>query len=236
MKRILFQTGGPWHPVAKQVELIRFWLLPEWTLEMAFVDEALDRLEDCDLFVAGGMVWPEMDKGMPDAAWEQAGIQAHAYNRPTEAQKEKFRAYVRSGRPILAFHGGILCYEDWAEYGALLGFRWDWGYTGHSVVGDYKVEVQTDSHPVVNGVPSYTINDELYYNVVIPPELDVTVHARAQFAEWVTFPMVMTAEGGRCKGAGRTAYLANGHSMKSFETPELRTLWLNTIRWLLGEM
>jgi len=236
MKRIVFQTGGPWHPVAQQAERVRSWLPADWHLETAFANDALDRLADADLFVAGGMLWPELDHPLPDAAWTQAGISPHGYTRPTEAQKEAFRRYVGSGRPLLAFHGGVLCYEDWAEYGRLLGFRWDWGYTGHSTYAAYKVQVDTDRHPVVAGVGDFTVTDELYFNVLLPPEMDATVLARAQFAEWVNFPMVTIAEGpaGRCPGAGRTAYLANGHSMESLEPPAIRQLWLNTLGWLLG--
>lgn len=31
----------------------------------------------------------------------------------------------------------------------------------------------------------------------------------------------------------KTAYLANGHSMKTFECEALRPLWINALKWLL---
>lgn len=237
MKRLLFQTGGPWHPVVQQAELVRSWLPADWQLETAPAGEALERLTNADLFIAAGMVWPAMDEPMPPEAWTQAGIAPHAYIRPSNAQKDAFRSYVASGRPILVLHGGILCFEDWAEYGKLLGFRWDWGYTGHSKYGEWPVRVMSDAHPAVAGVQDFRVHDELYFNVLIPPEADVRVHAKAQFADWVEFPMVMTIDGaaGRIAGAGRTAYLANGHTMQSMQPPAIRQLWLNTLRWLLGE-
>lgn len=235
MKRLLFQTGGPWHPVDAQAALIRSWLPDDWKLETAFANDALDQLDDADLYIAGGMLWPELDKPLPEIAWQLAGLAPHPYVRPGEAQRAKFRRYVASGRPTLAFHGGVLCYEDWPEYGQLLGFRWHWGYTGHSKYEKFKVGVATDAHPVVAGVRDFEVADELYFNVVLPPLLPVQVHAKAHFAEWVDFPMVLTAEGdaGRIAGAGRTAYLANGHSLESFEPPAIRQLWLNTLHWLL---
>ena len=78
--------------------------------------------------------------------------------------------------------------------------------------------------------------DEFYYNVLVPPEAEVIVHAHVFFADWVNFPMVVTMEGpaGRCAGAGRTAFLANGHSMQSMEPPAIRQLWRNALGWLLG--
>lgn len=235
MKRIIFQTGGPWHPVEAQAALIRKWLLDGWELETASGNDALDRLDDADLYVAGGMFWPELDRPQPPEAWAQAGEPPQPYVRPSEKQRAAFRAYVASGRPVLAFHGGILCYEDWPEYGQLLGFRWHWGYTGHSVYARYPIRVAADSHPVVAGVTDFEVHDELYFNVVLPPLMPTQVHAKAHYGEWVDFPMVLTAEGeaGRVAGAGRTAYLANGHSMQSLEPPQIRRLWLNTLEWLL---
>ena len=44
MKRLLFQTGGPWHPVDAQAALVRSWLPGDWKLETAFGNDALDRL------------------------------------------------------------------------------------------------------------------------------------------------------------------------------------------------
>jgi type 1 glutamine amidotransferase len=46
--------------------------------------------------------------------------------------------------------------------------------------------------------------------------------------------MVITAEGGRVAGAGRTIYLANGHDLAAFACPALRQLWLNAVQFALG--
>ena len=46
-------------------------------------------------------------------------------------------------------------------------------------------------------------------------------------------PMIVTAEGGRVDGAGKLAYLANGHDMRAFENPAMKQLWANTIEWCL---
>jgi type 1 glutamine amidotransferase len=221
--------------VGRQAALMQSWLPGDWHLETAFGSEVFDRLADVDLYVAAGLHGPELDRELPADAWSPAGIAPHGYTRPSERQKEAFRSYMAAGRPVLAFHGGIVGYGDWPEYGRLLGFRWVRGYTSHSRYAEWPVQVDTDRHPVVAGVRDYVVHDELYYNVVIPPELGVQVHARALFAEGVALPMVLTAEGGagRCAGAGKTAYLANGHSMQSMEPPAIRRLWLNTLRWLM---
>lgn len=237
MKRILFQTGGPWHPLETQAALVQTWLPRDWRIDTAFGTDALDQLDDADLYVAAAIHGPELEDPLPAEAWTLAGIAAHPYVRPTDKQKENFRRFVAAGRPVLAFHGGIVSFADWPEYGRLLGFRWLRGYTGHPPFAEFSVHVETDSHPVVAGVRDFTIHDERYFNVLIPPEMPVRIHAKAHFSQWVDFPMVMTAEGpdGRCTGAGRTAFLANGHAMQSMEPPAIRQIWLNTLHWLFGD-
>lgn len=237
MRRLLFQTGGPWHPVDAQAALLQDWLGRGWQVETAPGAQALDRLDGVDLFVAAGMEWPGMDSEDRPEAWSRAGIARSRYVPPTEAQKAILRRYVGSGRPVLVAHGGILCFEDWPEYGHLVGFRWHWGYTGHSVEDRWTVTITDPGHPTVAGVAAFEIFDELYFNVVVPPNLPLKVHARAHLAEWVDLPMVITAEGeaGRIAGAGRTAYLANGHSLQALQAPGIRPIWLKTVAWLCGD-
>lgn len=229
MPRILFQTGGPYHPVAAQAEIIRSWLPEGWTLETADGAAVFDRLDDADLYVAAGLHWTGLDTGKH--LWPE-GVAPQGYVSPSPARREAFRRYVASGRPVLGFHGGIASHDDWPDYGHWLGFRWDWSLTAHTAVADWTVEIAS-AHPVVAGLAPFTLNDELYYGVQAAPAMPLAVHALARPMEKVRFPMVITGEGGRLPGAGRCAYLANGHSLASFACPALRPLWLNTLRWLL---
>src|SRR6266481_5116678 len=145
MKTILFQTGGPFHPVEAQANLIQSWLPSAWKIKPAFGTEAFEQLADADLYVAGGLHWTVLSDlsaligSDPEAPiWESAQIEKHPYIPPTEAQKSEFKKYVQSGRPILAFHSGILSYDDWPEYGQLLGFRWQMGITDHTLCAGWK--------------------------------------------------------------------------------------------------
>ena len=243
MKTIVFQTGGPFHPVEAQANLIQSWLPSDWKIKAAFGTEAFDQLTQADLYVAGGLHWTLLSDlsaligSDPETPiWESAQIDKHPYIRPTEAQKSEFRRYVQSRRPVLAFHSGILSYNDWPEYGQLLGFRWEIGITDHTLYAAWKVKINS-SHPIVQGVPDYELMDELYYNVQVEAGMNTQMHAYAKFGPEQTrlakFPMVITDTGGRVAGAGKTAYLANGHSMQTFECMALRPLWMNTLKWLL---
>jgi hypothetical protein len=59
-KKIIFQVGGPYHPSSQQAELLQTWLPEDLELTIAHSTEAFDLLEDCDLFIAGGLNWTGM--------------------------------------------------------------------------------------------------------------------------------------------------------------------------------
>jgi hypothetical protein len=119
---ILFQTGGPFHPVEAQAKLIQSWLPDDWKITTSFGTDVFEQLDNADAYVAGGLHWT----GLKDLStligtdpeppiWESAQVEKHPYVPPTEVQKGAFRKYVQSGRPILSFHSGILSYDDWPE-------------------------------------------------------------------------------------------------------------------------
>lgn len=225
MARIVFHVGGPaFHPVAEQARRIAEWLGEDCECTLADGVAAFELLDSCDLFVAMGLHWTGMG-----AEW--AGSLPY---KPLEPRhQEAFAAYVASGRPIIAHHGGIASYDDWPRYGELLGFTWVWGVTTHSPLGDHTVRVLPTGHPIVAGLADYTLYDELYYDVQITPGLQPIAHAVAEW-EGEARPMILTAEGGRVAGAGRTAYLANGHDLRAFACPALAQVWRNTVAWALG--
>jgi type 1 glutamine amidotransferase len=155
-----------------------------------------------------------------------------SYERPTESQRIAWKKFVGSGRPVLSFHGGIASYDDWLDYGKLLGFRWLWGVTKHSNYGDWDMVAAADEHPVVASVPKrFTVKDEIYYNVQVEADIGANVWAWAE-PGGLRCPLLMTGQGGRIDGAGRCAYFANGHSEETFDSKELRTLLVNTLSWL----
>lgn len=224
MSRIVFHVGGPaFHPVAEQAQQIADWIGGRHEFAIAEGVSAFEMLDHCDLFVAMGLHWTGMG-----ATW--AGELSYQPLQPRH--QSAIEAYIASGRPVIAHHGGIASYDDWPRYGELLGFTWVWGVTAHSPIGEYTVNILPTNHPVVAGVSDYTLTDELYYDVQVTPGMIVETHA---VAEWdgAPRPMIITAHGGRVSGAGRTIYLANGHDLRAFSCPMLRQVWCNAVRFAL---
>jgi hypothetical protein len=223
-------TGGPYHPTAAQFSQLAPTLAPKHEVHCIDGPACLDDLESCDLLVVAGLHWTGMDHTPP--AHYPAGNAVAKYASPTPAQRASFMRYVASGKPLLNFHGGIACFNDWTDFGVLLGMRWDWKVTAHTPFGDWRVDVDSTGHPAVAGLESFSIQDELYFNVQFTPGLEYQVHAWAKYHD-IRFPMIVTAEGGRLPGAGRTAWLANGHDLRALEAPAFRRVITNTIHWLL---
>ncbi len=219
--RIIFLVGGPdFHPVNAQAAIIIDWLGADYSCHTAESLAAFEHLSECDLLVLMGMHW---------TGWEGR------YRSPSDVHRRNFEKYVQSGRPILAAHGAIASYDDWPAFGELVGFSWAWGTTSHSLIAEHEIQVLRTGHPIVEGLSNYRVVDELYYDIRITTGLEVQVHAQAEWSGR-KLPMIMTAQAGRISGAGKTTYLANGHDVRSFESPAMRKLWVNAVRWSLEEM
>jgi type 1 glutamine amidotransferase len=228
--RIHVLTGGPYHPVAAQFALIGSLLGDRATVTCRDGAAAFDDLDACDLLVLAGLHWTGL--GADGHEWPD-GVEPCAYQPPTDAQKRAYAGYVASGRPLLAWHGGTGSFDDWPEFGALLGFTWVWGTTAHSRYARWRVDVEPTGHPVVAGIDGWDVDDELYYDIAVTRGLEPAVHATSRY-EGVPRPLVMTASGGRIPGAGRTAYLANGHDMETLASADFRRVIVNTIDWLVS--
>jgi len=223
-KTIRFFVGGPaFHPTSEQAQAISTWLGPRYNYEIVDGSEAFDSLDAVDLLVVMGLHW----RGM-EAEW--AG--QLAYKPLNVAQKENWRRYVASGRPVLAFHGGIASYDDWPEFSHLLGFCWDWKLTSHLCVETYEVNMGPEPHAITKDIPTFKAIDEIYVNIQVVPDLEIHVHAQTAF-HGARFPLIISGYGGRITGAGKTLYLANGHDMRTFQAPEIRLIWQNSVKWLL---
>jgi uncharacterized protein len=221
--KVVFYVGGPdFHPTYQQAEQAIAWLGDGYEYDVKDGLDAFEALDQCHLLVLLGLHWT----GSQGADGEPN----HAPMAPRH--QESFEQYVRSGKPLLAHHGAIASYDDWPRYGELIGVRWVWEHSTHSPLDRHTVRVLPTGHPVVAGLEDYTLYDELYYNLHIDPAMPSMVHAEA-FWEEKPRPMLITAEGGRVDGAGKMVYMANGHDMRAYESPAIRTIWHNAVAWLM---
>jgi hypothetical protein len=96
MKKIVFQTGGRFHPVEAQANLIQSWLPDDWKIKTAFGTEAFEQLADADLYVAGGLHWTVLSdlsvligSDPEPPIWESAQIEKHPYVPPRAKPRKR---------------------------------------------------------------------------------------------------------------------------------------------------
>jgi type 1 glutamine amidotransferase len=222
--RVAVLDGGcPVHPARQQIDLLEDWL-PDWHFDRVAGAGVFDRLADADLLIVAGLHWT----GWPDITWGEPG----PYAKTDAAQRQNFRDFVASGRPIAVIHGGMASFDDWIEFGQLLGFTWNWDVTDHSRVGDWQIQPVADS-PLIDCSEPFSITDELYGHVQITPGMRVQNHLEADL-DGLTMPLLLSAEGGRSDGAGRTAWFGLGHDIRAWEQPRFRPILENMLNWLLA--
>ncbi len=165
--------------------------------------------------------------------WRMEGVERYAAMREewalslSEAAREGVRAHLAAGRPLLAVHTASICFDDWPEWGEIVGAAWSWERSSHPPIGTVDIAVRTDAHPIVAGLGAFTVDDEVYGFLDEQPDLE---------------PLASSPHGGRdhpllwartVRGA-RVVYDAMGHDTRSYDHPTHRTILRRAGLWLRG--
>ncbi len=144
------------------------------------------------------------------------------------AVRESFGAFVANGGGLLANHTATICFDDWPEWGAIVGGVWAWGRSAHPPAGPVEARVAGD-HPVVAGVPSpLTLVDEVYGDLTLQPGIEVLARARRE-PDDAEQPVVWAHGFGR----GRVVYDGFGHDAASIAQPDHRRLLRQALEWVV---
>ena len=153
----------------------------------------------------------------------------------SDAAREAIRQHLRGGGALLAMHTATICFDDWPEWGDIVGARWVWGQSGHAPFGG--VDVQFDAAPAGSigaGLAAFACEDEVYENMWMAPDVQPLAHARNQTTAtgqpgaWT--PVLWT----RQWQGGRVVYDALGHNARSLDHPVHRQLIARAAAWALG--
>lgn len=221
MMRALVLSGGIFHDFAATsgflAELLcRLDVQAEVTEDL---EGGLARLEDFDLLVVNAL------------RWRMAGEKYDPYRErwaysPSEAAREAIVRHLRAGRGLLAMHTALICFDDWREWGDLLGAQWRWGQSGHPPLARIPVRVRTGAHPLVEGIGDFEVEDEVYGFLDRRPGLE---------------PLMTSEHGGQAhpllwawESLGAPVVVdVLGHSVDSLAVPEHRTVVERAVRWVL---
>ncbi len=210
--RLLVVTGG------HEFDAV-FWALfkdrPEWKMEA----RAHDPADTCTVY--DHPIAPDFDAVL-------------LYDMPrtiTGSQQRNFLALFERGVGVVVLHHALAGLQQWTTFEEITGLRMREKGEGGLPPYTYQHNVNFDlqrvdvRHPVIEGVPSFSIQDEtygrMYYHLDIQP-LMVTNHPSS-------IPVVVWA---RTYKNSRLAMIQPGHGPQIFASAHFRRLVANSIGWV----
>ena len=155
------------------------------------------------------------------------------------------QAWQEGGLRLLGVHSATDANHGWAEYGSMLGARFD----GHPWTQSFAIDVVDPLHPATAHLgPTWAWHDEIYLFRALRPDAHVLLRLadpddqldfsapEARVPE-CGFPLAWChkeegGEGGRRGRGGRTFYTALGHFPGAWETPTYLRHLAGGLGWL----
>lgn len=187
-------------------------------------DDAVTLLDTADALVVDGLWWR-----MAGDAYDRWRA-AHAYSPPAATRRALMR-FVADGGAMVALHTTAICFDDWPEWGDVVGGKWQWGISSHPPFGPVSADVvaERSTHPVVVGLPAtISLDDEVYGDLDLHADLDVLVTARRD-GDDTDQPVVWTHR----YGDGRVVFDGFGHDAASIRHPDNSRLITQALAWTL---
>jgi type 1 glutamine amidotransferase len=156
------------------------------------------------------------------------------YDMPQQissVEQRNFLELFERGKGVVVLHHALCSYRQWPAFNDITGYRMSDKGEGmlpaFTYLHDTQFELQRvdTKHPVLEGVPSFTVFDETYGRVFLDAgsqPLMVTNHA-------TSMPMVAWS---RTHGQSRVVMIQPGHGPQIFAIPHYRRLVANAIGWV----
>ena len=147
---------------------------------------------------------------------------------PPDFVKEGIVEFLKQGGGLFVTHFAVANVQNWRDSIDIYGAMWVNGKSTHGPYHEFRVDMADETHPIVEGVRPFIVNDELYFNLLMRPDMHVIMSADEERAgHTVAEPMLVThyVYNARC------VYFALGHDVKSCEPPEFRQIIVQSIEW-----
>ena len=167
---------------------------------------ASDDLDDYDVLVLNFGFWKEAD--------------------PSDEAKAGLLNYAKDGGNVVALHFACSSFQDWKEYGELLGRTWVKGTAGHGPYGEFTVNIKAADHPVTKGLKDFSTEDELYAKLSGDAEIEVLATADSEWSG-KTEPIVFAKKYGK----GRVLQNVLGHGIDSKRNEHYQELLVRCVEW-----
>lgn len=145
---------------------------------------------------------------------------------PSDQAKAGLLQFVKNGGGVVALHFACSSFQDWDEYGELLGRVWKQGVGGHGPYGEFEVNIKVQDHPITQGLGDFKIEDELYSKLTGDEPIQVLASAYSDWSKNVE-PMVFV----KSYGDGRVVQNVLGHSNDSKRNEGYQQLLIRGVQW-----
>ncbi len=177
---------------------------------------------DVDALVIDGLWWRML--GHHYDQWrDQFGYS------PSESTRDTLCSFVADGGGMVAVHTTPICFDDWPEWGDVVGGAWQWGVSSHPPVGQVTARLVA-THPVVAGLPEQiTLRDEVYGDMAVRDGVNVLAVARRNEHD-AEQPVVWT----HSYGKGSVVFDGFGHDADSLNQPHHAQLLGQALNWVMA--
>jgi len=149
-------------------------------------------------------------------------------NNPPDFVKEGIVGFLKQGGGLVTTHFAVANAQNWRDSIHIFGGIWVTGKTTHKPYKEFEVQVKDANHPITKGIRVFKTTDELYYNMLMRPDVHVVLSANEElFGDSIAYPMLTT----HTFYGGRVAWMVFGHDAKSAATPEFRQLLAQSLEW-----
>lgn len=183
------------------------------------VDRAFLGAQGVDVLVVNALRWRMLAPQY--AQWRDQW----AFSPSTHA-RQALVDFVREGGGLVACHTAVICFDDWPQWGEVLGGSWVWGTSWHPAPAAISANLAGSGHPVLSGIDRLDLVDEVYGDLAVSPHVTVLATAPRHLDD-PDQPVVWTHTYGR----GRVVVNGFGHDVASLRLPQHRQLLLNAVDW-----
>jgi type 1 glutamine amidotransferase len=159
----------------------------------------------------------------------------------SDASKKAFTSYLNEGGGLMiihfangAFHSSLpeSGTSDWPEYRRIVRRVWDHhAGSAHDKFGKFLVDITDEKHPITEGMKSFHITDELYYNQRGDDPIIPLLTARSKdTGKEEPLAWVYTY------GKGKIFQTLLGHDAEALQTPEVQQILMRAAQWICGDL
>src|SRR5690606_35369025 len=147
---------------------------------------------------------------------------------PPDYVKEGIVQFLQEGGGLVVTHFAVANVQEWRDSIDIYGAMWVSGKSTHGPYHEFRVDIADEGHPIIEGVKPFITNDELYFNLLMRPDMHIIMTANEErFGHTVAEPMLAThyVHNARC------VYFALGHDAVSTQPKEFRQILVQSVEW-----